>query len=220
MNTLRIPILLAAISLASLGNVFAQAYDISSGGQPTITGALSGSVTGASDTQSDLSVTINFGELSPINTSGIVEVVVPIGVRSTLPFQVTAQVTGAVNANAQAIQGSDIGFGLGNLRKNGPQSLVCTFSNYVFASPFNNDPVSVVFIGPNGRAAYPASLGNLTTPTTIFSGPRISGNNARRIGNNAGIFDATFVIMPQFYAAGSSSITITFSISAGPAVPC
>lgn len=220
MNTLRIPILLAAISLASLGNVFAQAYDIASGGQPTIMGALSGSVSGSSNDQSDLLVTVDFGELSPINTNGIVYVVVPIAIRSTLPFQVTAQVSGAINASSQAIQRSDIGFGAGNLRSDGPQSLVCTFSQYVFHSPFTNNPVNSVFLTGNGRAAYPASLSNLTSPTVILSGPRISGNNAKRIGNNAGIFDVTLAIMPQFYGAGSTSMTVTFSISAGPNVPC
>src|SRR2546430_17530144 len=82
----------------------AQTFDISSGGQPTITGASGGSVTGSSSLLNDLTVTINFGEISPANTNSIVYVVVPIGIRSTLPYQVTVTRTGPSNANAQALQ--------------------------------------------------------------------------------------------------------------------
>ena len=44
-----------------------QALDISSGGLPTITGAINGSVTGNAIVTDDLVVTINFGEVSPLS---------------------------------------------------------------------------------------------------------------------------------------------------------
>ena len=219
-NTLCIPILYIAITLACLGNSFAQAYDISSGGTPTITGSLNGSVGGASGTQSDLTVTVNFGELSPMNSSAIVLVTVPIGIRSTRPYRVMAQVTGIVNANVQAMHLSDIGFGIGNLRRSGNRARICNNSDHIIYSPFGNNPSGSVFLNANGRAAYPASLTNLTTAATIMSGPRLSQGRANRRPNNAWLFDATFAIVPQFYASGSSSATITFTISAGPNVPC
>jgi hypothetical protein len=34
------------------------------------------------------------------------------------------------------------------------------------------------------------------------------------------VFDARFAITPQFFAAGASSATLTFTISAGPNVSC
>src|SRR5687767_4961598 len=94
----------------------AQAFDVSSGGQPTITGALNGSVTGSASLQNDLVVNINFGEVSPSNLNSIVKVIVPIGIRSRDAYQVTVTMSGFTNANPEALQASDIGFGIQNLR--------------------------------------------------------------------------------------------------------
>jgi hypothetical protein len=215
-----IPILLCFISLASLGNIFAQALDISSGGAPTITGAKSGSVTGSSNVLNDLVVTINFGEISPSNLNNIVKVVVPIAVRSNQAYKVEAVIVGTANANPQAVQPTDLGFGVRNMRVMGNQSRVCNNSNHIFYSPFNNDPTSNVTINASGRAAYPSTANNILTTTTILSGPRLSNGNANRLTTNGYIFDAIFAITPQYYAAGTTSATITFTISAGPNVPC
>ncbi|HEY0722843.1 MAG TPA: hypothetical protein VGD41_02380, partial [Pyrinomonadaceae bacterium] len=73
------------ICLAFARTTSAQALDISSGGQPTITGAVGGSVTGNANVQNDLVVTINFGEVSPLNTNSIVKVIVPFALRSNQP---------------------------------------------------------------------------------------------------------------------------------------
>lgn len=221
MNAFRIQILFCVLFIGGLGNAFAQTFDISSGGAPTITGALSGSVTGSSSVITDLSVTINFGQVSPINTNSIVKVVVPIGIRSTAAYKVTATVTGSINANVQAIQRSDIGFGENNFRAMGSNSRVCNNSSHIFYTPFNNDPATGVTInGTTGRAQYPSTLDNIGTATTILSGPRLSQSNANRATNNGYIFDVIFTIVPQFYAVATTSSTITFTISAGPAAPC
>ncbi len=219
-STLCIPILFCVLSLAGLGNVFAQALDISSGGAPTITGALGGSVTGTSSVLSDLAVNINFGEVSPANTSGIVKVTIPVAVRSNQPYQVQATVSGSMNANAQAVQWADIGFGVANLRAMGSNSRVCNNSSHIYYSPFNNDPAINATISSSGRVSYPSTLNNITTATTILSGPRLSNSNNTRQTNDGYIFDAIFVLTPQFFAAGSTSATITLTISAGPNVPC
>jgi hypothetical protein len=219
-STFSIPILFCLLFIGGLGSVFAQTFDISSGGLPTITGALTGSVTGSSSVTTDLAVTINFGEVSPKNTNNIVKVIVPIGIRSTAAYKVTATVTGSTNANVQAIQRTDIGFGANNMRAMGSNSQVCTNSSHIFASPFNNDPAGSVSVNASGRAAYPSTLNNVGTSTTIISGPRLSKNNASRATNNGYIFDAIFTITPQFYATGTTSLTITFTISAGPTVTC
>lgn len=220
-STLRNSILFIAISLASLGNVVAQVLDISSGGVPTITGAQNGSVTGSTSVTTDLAFTINLGEISPINTNNIVKVVIPIAIRSQQPYQVSVSVSGATNANIQALQRSDIGFGVNNIRALGPQAKVCTLSQHIFYSPFNNDPTVNVTTNSNGRVAYASTLANLGASTVILSGPRLSSNsNPNRQGNDGYVFNAIFAVTPQFYAAGTTSLLLTFTIAAGPNVPC
>jgi hypothetical protein len=220
-STFSIPILFCLLFIGGLGTVFAQAFDISSGGLPTITGALGGSVTGSSSTTTNLSVTINFGEVSPKNINNIVKVIVPIAVLSTSPYKVTATVTGSTNTNPQAIQRSDIGFGANNMHSmGGILARTCDESPHLFASPFSNDPASNVMIASNGRVAYLSTLNNVATSTTILSGPELSFLTAARLSNNGYIFNAIFTITPQFYASGTANLTVTFTISSGPNVPC
>jgi hypothetical protein len=216
-----ISLLIGLIFLAVAPATFAQALDISSGGQPTITGALNGSVTGSASVTNDLVVTINFGEVSPLNTNSIVKVVVPIALRSNQPYQVSVTMSGLSNANIQAVQASDIGFGLQDMRLLGGAGKICTQSTHIFRSPFDNDPAASVTVGANGRIAYTSSLANLSGSTVILSGPELSKNNSiKRQQSDGYVFDAIFTLTPQFFAAGVSSATLIFSISPGPNVPC
>jgi hypothetical protein len=199
----------------------AQALDISSGGQPTITGAVNGSVTGSAAVQNDLVVTINFGEVSPLNTNSIVKVIVPIAVRSNQPYQVAVSTTGLSNANIQALQATDVGLGIQNVRVLGGAGKICSQSTHIIRSPFNNDPAITATVGSNGRVSYASSLGNLSGSTIILSGPELSKNNSSNRQQSDGyVFDAIFTITPQFFATGISSATLIFSISSGPNVPC
>jgi len=207
--------------VGSVTTTSAQNFDISSGGQPTITGSLGGSVTGSSSVLNNLSVTINFGEISPTNTNSLVKVVVPIGIRSSQPYQVAVTITGLGNANPQALQASDIGFGANNLVAMGANASSCTKSSHIFYSPFNNDPAVTKTIAANGRATYQSMLSNISVSTVILSGPRLTkNNNIARQTDNGYVFNAIFAITPQFFAAGASSATLTFTISAGPNAPC
>jgi hypothetical protein len=130
-------------------------------------------------------------------------------------------VSGESNAVVQGLQKSDIGFGVGNIRPIGPQARTCTQSSHTFNPLFYNDPSVVVFISSSGRAAYPSSLANAVSSTVILSGPRLtSNNNPNRNGNDGWVFDAIFVVTPQFFASGTTSTTVNFTISAGPNVPC
>ena len=199
----------------------AQALDISSGGLPTITGSVNGSVTGNASVTDDLVVIINFGEVSPLNTNSIVKVVVPIALRSNQPYQVAVSMSGLTNANSEALQASDVGFGVQNIRKLGGAGETCTQSTHLIQSPFNNDPAISSIISGSGRVAYPSSLASLSGPTVILSGPRLSkNNNAKRQPSDGWIFDAVFVLTPQFFVSGVSSATLIFTISPGPNVPC
>ena len=201
--------------------ISAQALDISSGGQPTITGAVNGSVTGSASVLNDLVVTINFGEVSPLNTNAIVKVIVPIALRSNQPYQVSVSFSGLTNANVQALQQSDVGFGLQNIRRLGGAGQICNQSTHIIRSPFDNDPETTATIGANGRVSYSSSLGNLSGSTVILSGPELSKNNSSKRQQSDGyIFDAILTVTPQFFAPGVSSATLVFSISPGPNVPC
>ena len=207
--------------LTAAHTVSAQALDISSGGQPTITGAVNGSVTGSASVLNDLVVTVNFGEVSPLNPNAIVKVVVPIALRSNQPYQVSVSVSGLTDADAQALQRSDVGLGIQNLRLLGGAGQTCNQSTHIITSPFNNDPVLTATIGANGRVSYPSSLGSLSGPTIILSGPQLSKNNSsKRQQSDGWVFDAIFTLTPQFFAPGVSSATLIFSISPGPNVPC
>ena len=213
--------LIALIVLAVAQTISAQALDISSGGQPTITGAVNGSVTGNANVTSDLVVTVNFGEVSPLNTNSIVKVIVPIALRSNQPYQLAVSMSGLSNANSQALQPSDIGFGIQNLRVLGGAGKICTQSTHIISSPFNNDPATSATVGANGRVSYPSSLGNLSGSTILLSGPQLSKNNSSiRQQSDGYVFDAIFALTPQFFVAGVSSATLVFTISAGPNVPC
>jgi hypothetical protein len=214
-------IFLCVLLACAASTISAQNFDISSGGQPTIAGALGGSVTGSSSVLNNLSVTINFGDISPANTNSLVKVVVPIAIRSSQPYQVAVTVTGLGNANPQALQSSDIGFGANNMRALGANASVCTKSSHIFHSPFGNDPAVTQTIGANGRATFQSTLSDVSVSTVILSGPRLTkGSIGARNTDDGYAFDAIFAITPQFFAAGTSSATLTFTISAGPNVAC
>ncbi|HEX5835826.1 MAG TPA: hypothetical protein VFY34_18320 [Pyrinomonadaceae bacterium] len=216
-----LPVLALLTLLAFAETTFAQALDISSGGQPTITGAVNGSVTGSASVTNDLVVTINFGEVSPLNPNAIVKVIVPIALRSNQPYQVAVTMSGLTNANAEAVQASDVGFGIQDLRLLGGAGKICNQSTHLIRSPFNNDPAVSATVGSNGRVSYTSSLANLSGSTVILSGPELSKNNSSKRQQSDGyVFDAIFTLTPQFFASGVSSATLVFTISPGPNVPC
>lgn len=215
-----IAILSCLLMLCAARQTSAQVFDIGSGGTPTITGAQGGSVSGNTSTLQDLVINVDFGEVSPVNTNNLVKVVVPVAIRSTAPYQVSVSVAGSFNANLQAVQRSDIGFGVRNMRQMGIKSQDCT-TPHIFRTLFNNDPSTGVTLDTNGRAAYTSSLQNIGASTVILSGPKLTkGAVTKHEMDNGYIFDAIFTIKPQYYVTGSFSATITFTISAGPNVGC
>jgi hypothetical protein len=209
------------VFVAGVQTASAQALDISSGGLPTITGSVNGSVTGNANVTGDLVVTINFGEVSPLNTNSVVKVVVPIALRSNQPYQVSVSMSGLTNANSEALQASDVGFGLQNPRLLGGAGQICNQSTHIIRSPFNNDPAVSATVGSSGRVLYPSTLASLSGPTVILSGPELSKNNsAKRQQSDGWVFDAVFALTPQFFVSGVSSATLIFTISPGPNAPC
>ena len=196
-------------------------WDMGSAGLPTITGSVGGSVTGTSTLLSNLVVTVNFGELSPANSNTIVRVVIPIAMRSDRRYQMRVARTGSVGVDPNSVQFSDIGFGIQNLRPFGNTATTCGVDS-IIANPFNNDPsLSVTINGATGRAQYPSSLANIGASTLVINGPRLSENFDGSGQNDGWAFDAILAVKPQYYMPGVfGSITLTFTISSGPAFPC
>lgn len=226
MKTWRLGLIALFCLLVSGGSgaaaAWAQNFDISSGGQPTIVGALNGSVSGSSSTLQNLAVTVNFGEVSPLNPNPIVKVTVPILIRGTEAYQVTVAATGTAILDPRAIQPADAGFGVRNVRASGSKSQLCTNSAHVVASPFNNDPALTAAPNASGRIAYQSSVANISAGATVLTGPKLTQGNSRLKRSDDGyIFDAIFTVTPQFYAPGAApNATLIFTISAGPAAPC
>ena len=100
-------IFLCVLIVCAATTISAQNFDISSGGQPTITGALGGSVSGSSSVLNNLVVTINFGEVSPANTNSIVKVVVPIAIRSNAAYQVTVSLASSFSDAGRGARARD-----------------------------------------------------------------------------------------------------------------
>ncbi len=215
---MRFVLLIIIISFGCLDRVAAQQFDISAGGPPTITGGKNASVTGSSSVTTNLVVTVDFGELSPSNINPYVKLTVPIAVRSRNPYQVTVALTGSTGTSPNAVQATDVGLGIRNMRAMGAQSRVC--SNNIIHAPFSNDPSASVTVNAAGRAQYVADLGDVLTGPVILSGPRLSNTNSGRATNDGWIFDAVVVITPQFFTGGFSNGILTFTISAGPNVNC
>jgi len=221
MTRLLLSFLALVIVLTFTPVVSAQALDISSGGQPTITGAVNGSVTGSANVTNDLVVTVNFGEVSPLNTNSIVKVVVPIALRSNQPYQVSVLISGLTAGTGNALQATDIGFGLQNPRLLGGAGQTRNKSTHIIRSPFNNDPSTTATVGTSGRVVYPSTLANISGSTLLLSGPELSKNNSsKRQQSDGWVFDAILTITPQFFTTGVSSATLVFSIAPGPNVPC
>jgi hypothetical protein len=220
-----IPVLL----ITSLGLLFLPAegapglaaiqFQLGSGGQPTMTGNRGGSVVASSTILNVLLVTVNFGELSPLNTNNIVKVVVPVAIRSTVAYQVQAAVTGFASGDANSVQLSDIGFGIQNLQVLGT-GRVCGVPS-VIHNPFNNDPSTSVNL--TGRASYPSSLASVGASAVILNGPRLSNNSispGQPNRQDGWLFDAVFAIAPSFYSTGNFSLVLTLTITSGPGPTC
>lgn len=178
-------------------------------------------MTGSSTLLDVLAVTVNFGDLSPINSNQIVKVVIPIAMRSDSAYRMRVTRTGSVGGDANSVQFSDIGFGIQNLRPFGNRATTCGI-NSIIAGTFNNDPsLSYTINGSTGRAQYSSSLANLGTNTLVLNGPQLSTNFGGSGQNDGWAFDAILAVKPQFFTPGTSNaITLTFTISSGTAFPC
>jgi hypothetical protein len=190
--------------------------EINSGGAVTLTGNSGGGVTTDGVANSPLAVSINLGELGPSNTNNFVTAQVPLRLRSNASYvlSMTATVTSS-GTTSNRIGATDVGFGLGTVTRSGsgvnPSG---TDTNATSGDPTlaANGSVNAT----TGRYEFTAVRSNLSafsSATTALSGPFIMNAVPRSNVNGLSVL-AFFAIKPQFFENGTTTISVTFTVTA------
>ena len=189
--------------------------EINSGGAVTLTGNSGGGVTTDGVTNSPLAVSINLGELGPSNTNNFVTAQVPLKLRSNAAYvlSMNATVTSS-GTTASRIVAADVGFGLGTVSRTGLGVNAGADTNATSGDPTlaANGAVN----GTTGRYEFTAVRSNLSafsSATTALSGPIIM-NAVPRSNANGLTVPAFFAIKPQFFENGTTTISVTFTVTA------
>jgi len=190
--------------------------EINSGGGVTLTGSSGGGVTTDGVVNSPLAVSINLGELGPSNTNNFVTASVPLKLRSNAPYvlSMSATVTSS-GSTTNKIGSADVGFGLGTVSRTGTGvNVTGTDTNATSGDPTlpANGSVNAV----SGRYEFTAVRSNLSafsSATTAMNGTFIMNAVPRSNGNGL-VVPASFTIKPQFFENGTTTISVTFTVSA------
>jgi hypothetical protein len=190
--------------------------EINSGGAVTITGNSGGGVTTDGVANTPLAVAINLGELGPTNNNPFVIAQVPLKLRSNAPYvlSMTATVTSS-GTTTNRIGAADVGFGLGTVTRTGTGvHTTGTDTNATSGDPTlaANGSVNAT----SGRYEFTAVRSNLsffTSATTALSGAFIM-NAVPRSNTNGLTVPAFFAIKPQFFENGTTTISVTFTVTA------
>jgi hypothetical protein len=223
-------LLLATLLLASAVTCFGQSttgtvsmsatvskfVEINSGGSVTLTGNSGGGVTTDGVLNSPLAVSINLGELGPSNTNNFVTAQVPLKLRSNAGYvlSMTATVTSS-GTTSNRIGAADVGFGLGTISRSGTGvNTTGTDTNATSGDPTLAANGSVN--GTSGRYEFTAVRSNLSAfsaATTAVNGSFIMNAVPRSNGNGLTV-PAFFAIKPQFFENGTTTISVTFTVTA------
>ena len=190
--------------------------ELNSGGAVTLTGNSGGGVTTDGVVNSPLAVAINLGELGPGNTNPFVIAQVPLKLRSNAPYvlSMSATVTSS-GTTSNRIGAADVGFGLGTITRSGTGvSTTGTDTNATSGDP--TLPANGSVNATSGRYEFTAVRSNLnafTSATTALNGPFIMNAVPRSNGNGLTV-PAFFAIKPQFFENGTTTISVTFTVTA------
>lgn len=190
--------------------------EINSGGSITLSGNSGGGVTTDGTANSPLAAVVNLGELGPSNSSSFVTATVPLKIRSNAAYvlSMNATVTGS-GTTSNKISASDIGFGLGTVSRSGTGvNSSGTDTNATAGDPTLTANGSVN--ATSGRYEFTAAKSNLSafaTATTALNGSFIM-NAVPRSNNNGLTVPAVFAVKPQFYENGTTTVSVTFTVSA------
>lgn len=200
----------------SMSATVSKFVEINSGGSVTLTGNSGGGVTTDGVTNSPLAVSINLGELGPSNTSNFVTAQVPLKLRSNAGYvlSMTATVTSS-GTTSNRIGAADVGFGLGTISRTGTGvNTAGTDTNATSGDPTlaANGSVNAT----SGRYEFTAVRSNLSAfsaATTALNGSFIMNAVPRSNGNGLTV-PAFFAIKPQFFENGTTTISVTFTVTA------
>ena len=190
--------------------------EINSGGSVTLTGNSGGGVTTDGVLNSPLAVSINLGELGPSNTNNFVMAQVPLKLRSNAGYvlSMSATVTSS-GTTTNRISAADVGFGLGTTSRSGTGvNTPGTDTNATSGDPTlaANGSVNAA----SGRYEFTAVRSNLSAfsaATTALNGSFIMNAVPRSNGNGLTV-PAFFAIKPQFFENGTTTISVTFTVTA------
>ncbi len=190
--------------------------EINSGGAVTLSGNTGGGVTTDGTANSPLAAVVNLGELGPSNTSNFVTATVPLKLRSNAAYvlSMNAVVTSS-GTTSNKISASDVGFGLTTATRTGTGvNTSGTDTNATSGDP--TLPANGSVNATSGRYEFTAtrsSLNAFSTSTTALSGAYIM-NAVPRSNTNGLTVPAVFAVKPQFFENGSTTVTVTFTVTA------
>lgn len=190
--------------------------EINSGGGITLAGNSGGGITTDGVANSPLAAAVNLGELGPGNLSSFVTASVPLKLRSNAAYvlSMSANVTSS-GTTTNKIGSADIGFGLGTPTRTGTGiNTAGTDTNATAGDP--TLPANGSVNAASGRYTFTAVRSNLSafaTSTTALNGAYIM-NAVPRSNANGLTVPAIFAVKPQFFENGSTTVTVTFTVTA------
>ena len=200
----------------SMSGTVSKFVEINSNGAVTLAGNSGGGVTTDGTANSPLAVVVNLGELGPSNASSFVTANVPLKLRSNAAYVMSMIATvSSTGSTANKITAADVGFGLGAISRTG----VGVNTTGVDTNATSGDPTLVGNGSVNatsGRYEFTATRSNLSafaSSTTALNGAFIM--NAVPRSNAFGLtVPAMFAVKPQFYENGSTTVSVTFTVTA------
>ncbi len=189
--------------------------EIQSGGPVTLTGNSGGGVSTDGTAGSALGVNILLGELGPSNASSFVTATVPLRLKSNANYVLSMSATvSSTGTTSNKIAASDVGFGLGTATRSGLGVAAGADTPGTSGDPTlaANGSVNAT----TGRYEFTATkshLGAFATSATVLNGPYIMNAVPRTNGNGLNV-PAIFAIKPQFFENGSTTINVSFTITA------
>jgi len=200
----------------SMSATVSKFVEINSGGAVTLTGNSGGGVTTDGVANSPLAVSINLGELGPSNPNNFVTASVPLKLRSNAPYvlSMSATVTSSGSTSSR-IGPADVGFGLGTISRTGTGvNSPATDTNATSGDP--TLPANGSVNATTGRYEFTGVRSNLSSfasATTALNGPIIM-NAVPRSNANGLTVPAFFAVKPQFFENGTTTISVTFTVTA------
>jgi hypothetical protein len=190
--------------------------EIRAGGPATLSGNLSGTggITNNNVKGQALgTLAIDLGELGNANVgTSFVKATAPLRLRSNANYTVSMGATAVSNADPDGIQGSDIGFGIDSVSRADPSVKAGTDT---ITAGMSGDPTadSDADLG-TARWDYSTKkkLSFFSSSSAILSGTKIM-NVTPSAGTDGLTLNSYFVVKPQYFAPGSFSSTVTFTIT-------